>query len=46
MPALAAALAQRLVTPFRGLPAGVYIQIVATMINTMGGIAKLFLPIR
>ena len=45
MPALAAALAQRLVTPFRGLPAGVYIQIVATMINTMGGIAKLFLPL-
>ncbi|MCQ4146040.1 MFS transporter [Vogesella sp. AC12] len=45
MPALAATLAQRLVTPFRGLPAGVYIQIVATMINTMGGIAKLFLPL-
>lgn len=45
MPAVAAALAQRLLSPFRGLPAGVYLQIVATLINTMGGIAKLFLPL-
>ncbi|MDC7714566.1 MFS transporter [Vogesella sp. LYT5W] len=45
MPAVAAALAQRLLSPFRDLPAGVHIQIVATLINTMGGIAKLFLPL-
>lgn len=43
--ALAAPLQRRFVAPFLGLPASVYIQIVATLINTMGGIAKLFLPL-
>lgn len=43
--AIAPALGRQFITPFRGLPASVYIQVVATLINTMGGIAKLFLPL-
>lgn len=38
-------LSRSLLAPFRGLPASVYIQSLATLINTMGGIAKLFLPL-
>ena len=43
--AIAPTLGRKLLSPFRGLPASVYIQIAATLINTMGGIAKLFLPL-
>ncbi|MEQ6291342.1 MFS transporter [Vogesella sp. GCM10023246] len=42
---LAPTLGRRVLTPFRGLPPSVYIQVVATLMNTMGGIAKLFLPL-
>ncbi|MDT9000909.1 MFS transporter [Paucibacter sp. APW11] len=42
---LAPELQRRLIRPFQGLPPSVYIQVVATLINTMGGIAKLFLPL-
>ncbi|WP_174873233.1 MFS transporter [Vogesella oryzae] len=46
MPAtLALTLGRRIASPFRGLPPSVYIQVVATLLNTMGGIAKLFLPL-
>lgn len=43
--AIAPTLGRQFITPFRGLPPSVYIQVVATLINTMGGIAKLFLPL-
>ncbi|WP_028448314.1 MFS transporter [Chitinibacter tainanensis] len=35
----------RIAAPFRGLPRSVYIQATATLINNMGGMAKLFLPL-
>ena len=42
---LALTLGRRMLNPFRGLPPTVYVQVVATLMNTMGGIAKLFLPL-
>lgn len=45
MTALPAALLARLIRPFRPLPAPVHIQVFATLVNNMGGIAKLFLPL-
>lgn len=42
---LAPALRRQLISPFQGLPPSVYIQVVATLMNTMGGISKLFLPL-
>ncbi|WP_215778036.1 MFS transporter [Paludibacterium sp. B53371] len=35
----------RLLAPYRGLPRTVYIQIVCSFLNNMGGMAKLFLPL-
>lgn len=34
-----------LLQPYRGLPTTVYVQVVASLINNMGGISKLFLPL-
>lgn len=40
-----AALLRRLSRPYRGLPPSVYIQVVCSFINNVGGISKLFLPL-
>ncbi|MCD4499149.1 MFS transporter [Chromobacterium vaccinii] len=39
------ALLDRLARPYRGLPPSVYIQVVCSFINNVGGISKLFLPL-
>lgn len=39
------AAARRLIEPYRGLPATTYVQAVCSLINYMGGMAKLFLPL-
>ncbi|UJB32110.1 MFS transporter [Chromobacterium sp. Beijing] len=36
---------KRLLSPYRGLPATVYIQVLCSLINNIGGISKLFLPL-
>lgn len=36
---------QRLIAPYRGLPPTVYIQVLCSLINNIGGITKLFLPL-
>ncbi|MCD5360386.1 MULTISPECIES: MFS transporter [Chromobacterium] len=36
---------QRLIAPYRGLPTTVYIQVLCSLINNIGGITKLFLPL-
>lgn len=36
---------QTLLQPCRGLPATVYVQVVCSLINNIGGISKLFLPL-
>ncbi|WP_047248828.1 MFS transporter [Chromobacterium subtsugae] len=36
---------RRWLRPYRGLPAGVYIQTLCSFINNVGGISKLFLPL-
>ncbi|AXE29106.1 MFS transporter [Chromobacterium phragmitis] len=38
-------LLRRLAGPYRGLPPSVYIQVVCSFINNVGGISKLFLPL-
>ncbi|MCW3481018.1 MFS transporter [Neisseriaceae bacterium JH1-16] len=45
MPALSLPLPRQLLAPFRGLPRSVYVQVLATLINNMGGSTKLFLPL-
>ncbi|OHX17220.1 multidrug resistance protein [Chromobacterium amazonense] len=35
----------RMLRPYRGLPASVYVQIVCSFINNVGGMSKLFLPL-
>jgi len=42
---LAPTLGRRMLGASRGLPPTVYVQVVATLMNTMGGIALLFLPL-
>ncbi|MBV8049027.1 MAG: MFS transporter [Paludibacterium sp.] len=36
---------RQLIEPYRGLPRSVYIQLVCSLVNNMGGMAKLFLPL-
>ncbi|OHX19856.1 hypothetical protein [Chromobacterium sphagni] len=36
---------QRWLRPYRGLPPSVYIQVLCSFINNVGGISKLFLPL-